>query len=88
LRRTDESGYNRHGHMDAPAEDNDYAFVDYSMNNVSAQQDGDILVAVFTLDAKMSENGRFVTSEPRPSLVTFVRVDVEWKLASDAFFSR
>jgi hypothetical protein len=74
--------------MDALAEDSDYAFVDYSMNNVSALQDGDILVAVFTLDAEISENSRFVTSEPRPSLVTFVRVDLEWKLASDALFSR
>jgi ketosteroid isomerase-like protein len=87
LRRTDGSGYSRQGYMDALAEDSDYAFVDYSINNVSAQQDGDILVAVFTLDAKISENGRSVTSEPRPSLVTFVRVDGEWKLASDAFYS-
>ena len=77
MRRTDGSGSSRQGFMDALADDSDYAFVDYSINNVSAQQDGDI-----------EEDGSSVISEPHPSLVTLVRVDGEWELASDAFFSR
>ena len=77
LRRTDGSGSSRQGFMDALADDSDYAFVDYSINNVSAQQNGDI-----------EEDGSSVISEPHPSLVTLVRVDGEWELASDAFFSR
>ena len=61
--------------------------MDYTISDVSAKQDGDILVATFTLEAEILEGGRSVTSVPSPSLVTFVRVDGEWKLASDAFYS-
>ena len=87
LRRTDGSGYNREGYVNALAEGSDYELIDYTISDITAQQDGDILVAMFTLDAEILENGRSVISEPSPSLVTFVRVDGEWKLASDAFFS-
>lgn len=88
LRRSDGSGYDRQGYVDALAEGSDYELVTYAITDVTAQQDGDILVAEFTLDADIEENGRSVLSVPSPSLVTFVRVDGEWKLASDAFFSR
>lgn len=87
LRRTDGSGYTRQGYIDALAEDSGYDLVEYTISDITAQQDGDILVAMFTLDAEIIENGKSVTSEPSPSLVTFVRIDGEWKLASDAFFS-
>jgi hypothetical protein len=87
LLRTDGSGYNREGYVNALAEGSDYELIDYTISDITAQQDGDILVAMFTLDAEILENGRSVISEPSPSLVTFVRVDGEWKLASDAFFS-
>ena len=87
LRRTDGSGYNRAGYVNALAEGSDYELIDYTISDITAQLDGDILVAMFTLDAEILENGRSVISEPSPSLVTFVRVDGEWKLASDAFFS-
>jgi hypothetical protein len=88
LRRADGSGYDREGYINALAQDSDYELVDYSVTDVTAQQDGDILVAMFTLQGDIEEGGRPVISEPSPSLVTFVRVDGEWKLASDAFFSR
>jgi Domain of unknown function (DUF4440) len=88
LRRSDGSGYDREGYINALAQDSDYELVDYSISDITAQQDGDILVAVFTLQGDIEEGGRSVISEPSPSLVTFVRVDGEWKLASDAFFSR
>ena len=88
LRRADGSGYDREGYINALAQDSDYELVDYSISDITAQQDGDILVAMFTLQGDIEEGGRSVISEPSPSLVTFVRVDGEWKLASDAFFSR
>ena len=88
LRRTDGTGYDRQGYIDALAEGSDYELVDYTISDVSAKQDGDILVATFTLQGDIEEGGRSVISEPSPSLVTFVRVDGEWKLASDAFFSQ
>ena len=88
LRRSDGSGYDRKGYMDALKEGSNYELVTYQITDITAQQDGDILVAMFTLDADIEENGKSVLSEPSPSLVTFVRVDGEWKLASDAFFSR
>ena len=88
LRRSDGSGYDRQGYMDALKEGSNYELVDYQITDITAQQDGDILVAMFTLDADIQENGRSVLSVPSPSLVTFVRVDGEWKLASDAFFSK
>ena len=87
LRRTDGTGYDRQGYIDALAEGSDYELVDYAISDVSAKQAGDILVATFTLEAEILEGGRPVTSVPSPSLVTFVRVDGEWKLASDAFYS-
>ncbi len=87
LRRTDGTGYDRQGYIDALAEGSDYELVDYTISDVQAKQDGDILVATFTLEAEILEGGRSVTSAPSPSLVTFVRVDGEWKLASDAFYS-
>lgn len=87
LRRSDGSGYDRAGYVSALAEGSDYELVDYEITDITAQQDGDILVAMFTLDADIQENGRSVLSEPSPSLVTFVRVGDQWKLASDAFFS-
>lgn len=87
LRRTDGSGYTREGYINALAKDSGYDLVDYTISDITAQQAGDILVAVFTLDAEIIENGKSVISEPSPSLVTFVRVNGEWKLASDAFFS-
>ena len=40
---------------------------------------------MFTLDADVQEDGEPVITEPSPSLVT---LDGEWKLASDAFFSK
>ena len=88
LRRADGSGYDREGYINALAQDSDYELVDYSISDITAQQDGDILVAMFTLQGDIEEGDRSVISEPSPSLVTFVRVDGEWKLASDAFFSR
>lgn len=88
LRRADGSGYDREGYLNALAQGSDYELVDYSISDVTAQQDGDILVATFTLQGDIEEGGRSVISEPSPSLVTFVRVDGEWKLASDAFFSQ
>jgi ketosteroid isomerase-like protein len=88
LRRSDGTGYDRDGYVKALAQDSDYELVDYSISDITAQQDGDILVAMFTLQGDIEESGRSVISEPSPSLVTFVRVDGEWKLASDAFFSR
>jgi hypothetical protein len=88
LRRSDGSGYDREGYINALAQDSDYELVDYSISDITAQQDGDILVAMFTLQGDIEEGGRSVISEPSPSLATFVRVDGEWKLASDAFFSR
>ena len=87
LRRTDGTGYDRQGYIDALAEGSDYELVDYTISDVQAKQDGDILVATFTLEAEILEGGRSVTSAPSPSLVTFVRVGGEWKLASDAFYS-
>ena len=87
LRRSDGSGYDRDGYVNALAEGSNYKLVDYKITDITAKQDGDILVATFTLDADIQENGRSVISEPSPSLVTFVRVGDEWKLASDAFFS-
>ena len=77
LRRTDGTGYDRQGYIDALAEGSDYELVDYTISDVSAKQDGDILVATFTLEAEILEGGRSVTSAPSPSLVTFVRVDGE-----------
>lgn len=88
LRRTDGTGYDRQGYVDALADGSNYELVDYELTDITARQDGDILVATFTLDADIEENGQSVLTEPSPSLVTFVRVDGEWKIASDAFFSR
>jgi hypothetical protein len=88
LRRADGTGYDREGYVNALAQGSDYELVDYNISDVTAQQDGDILVATFTLQGNIEEGGRSVISEPSPSLVTFVRVDGEWKLASDAFFSQ
>ena len=88
LRRTNGSGYDREGYVAALAEGSAYDLVSYKLSDITARQDGDILVAMFTLDADIEEDGQPVISEPSPSLVTFVRVDGEWKLASDAFFSK
>ena len=77
LRRSDGSGYDRQGYIDALAQGSDYELVNYKITDVEARQDGDILV-----------DGKPVTSQPSPSLVTFVRVGGQWKLASDAFFSK
>ena len=88
LRRADGSGYDREGYVSALAQGSNYELVDYSISDITAQQDGDILVATFTLQGDIEEDGRPVISVPSPSLVTFVRVDGEWKLASDAFFSQ
>lgn len=87
LRRSDGTGFTREGYVNALAQGSDYELVDYTITNVTAQQDGDILVATFTLEGEIIEDGRSVISEPSPSLVTFVRVDGQWKLASDAFFN-
>ena len=88
LRRADGTGYDRQGYIDALAQGSDYELVNYKITDVKARQDGDILVASFLLEAEILENGKPVTSQPSPSLVTFVRVDGQWKLASDAFFSK
>lgn len=88
LRRTDGSGYDRDGYIKALGEGSDYKLGDFEVSDVKARMDGDILVATFTLDAAVQENGRSVISDPTQSLVTFVKVDGEWKLASDAFFTR
>lgn len=88
LRRADGTGYDRQGYIDALAQDSSYELVNYKVTDVNAKQDGDILVASFLLEAEILENGKPVTSEPSSSLVTFVRVDGQWKLASDAFFSK
>jgi hypothetical protein len=88
LRRTNGSGYDREGYIAALADGSGYDLVTYELSDITAKQDGDILVAMFTLDADIEEDGQSVISEPSPSLVTFVRVDGEWKLASDAFFSK
>lgn len=88
LRRADGTGYDRQGYIDALAQDSNYELVNYKVTDVKAKQDGDILVASFLLEAEILENGKPVTSQPSPSLVTFVRVDGQWKLASDAFFSK
>lgn len=88
LRRADGTGYDRQGYIDALAQDSNYELVNYKVTDVKAKQDGDILVASFLLEAEILENGKPVTSEPSSSLVTFVRVDGQWKLASDAFFSK
>lgn len=87
LRRSDGSGYDRQGYIDALAADSDYELVDYDITDISAKLDGDILVATFTLNAEILEGGRSVISKPTTSLVTFVRVGDTWKLASDAFFT-
>ena len=88
LRRSDGTGYDRQGYIDALAEGSNYDLVNYKITDVKAKQDGDILVASFLLEANILVDGKPVTSEPSPSLVTFVRVDGQWKLASDAFFSK
>ncbi|MGI9197805.1 MAG: nuclear transport factor 2 family protein [Candidatus Nanopelagicales bacterium] len=88
LRRTDGSGYDRDGYLAALAQDSPYELVSYKITDIQAKQDGDILVATFLLDAEIQENGKPVTSEPSTSLVTFVRQDGQWKLASDAFYSK
>ena len=88
LRRADGTGYDRQGYIDALAQDSSYELVNYKVTDVKAKQDGDILVASFLLEANILVDGKPVTSEPSPSLVTFVRVDGQWKLASDAFFSK
>ena len=88
LRRSDGTGYDRQGYIDALAQGSPYELVNYTITDVQARQDGDILVASFVLEAQIMENGKPVTSAPSPSLVTFVRVDGQWKLASDAFFSK
>lgn len=88
LRRSDGTGYDRQGYVDALAAGSDYELVSYEISDVEATQDGDILVATFTLTADIQEQGKSVISVPSPSLVTFVRVDGQWKLASDAFFSQ
>ena len=88
LRRANGSGYDRQGYLDALSEGSDYNLVSYKITEVRAKQDGDVLVASFLLEAQILEGGRPVTSKPSYSLVTFVRIDGEWKLASDAFFSQ
>ena len=88
LRRTDGSGFTRQGFLDAIAEGSDYELVDFELSDITAQLDGDILVTTFTQDDDIIENGKSVVSEPSPSLVTFVRVDGQWKVASEAFFSK
>ena len=55
LRRSDGSGYDRQGYLDALAQGSDYELVDYSITDISARQDGDILVATFTLNADIQE---------------------------------
>ena len=87
LRRTDGSGYTREGFMNALAEGSDYELVGYKVTDVTAQQDGDILVTTFIEDVDVIEKGKSVVSQPSPALVTFVRVDGKWKVASEAFFS-
>ena len=87
LRRTDGSGYTREGFMNALAEGSDYELVGYKVTDVTAQQDGDILVTTFIEDVEVIEKGKSVVSQPSPALVTFVRVDGKWKVASEAFFS-
>ena len=72
LRRTDGTGYTREGFIDALAEGSDYELVGYKVTDVTAQQDGDILVTTFTEDVDAIENGTSVTSEPSPALVSFV----------------
>ena len=88
LRRSDGSGYDRQGYVDALAAGSTYELVDYTVTDVRAKRDGDVLVATFLLEAEILENGKPVMSEPSSSLVTFVRVNGQWKLASDAFFSK
>ena len=88
LRRSDGTGYDRQGYIDALAEGSNYELVDFEVTDVTAKRDGDILVVLFTLSAEILEDGRSVLSEPSPSLVTFVKVGDEWKLAADAFFSK
>ena len=88
LRRSDGTGYDRQGYIDALAQGSDYELVNYKITDVKAKQDGNILVASFVLEADILVDGKPVTSEPSPSLVTFVQVDGQWKLASDAFFSK
>ena len=88
LRRTDGSGYDREGFLEAIGDDSDYELVSYKIKDLQAKRDGDILVATFVLDGMVMENGKPVMSQPSTSLVTFVRVDDQWKLASDAFFSK
>ena len=88
LRRSDGSGYDRQGYIDALAEGSNYELVDFEVTDVTAKRDGDILVVLFTLSAEILEDGHSVLSEPSPSLVTFVKVGDEWKLAADAFFSK
>ena len=82
------SGYDRQGYIDELAQGSDYELVNYKITDGEAKQDGGILVASFVLEADILVDGKPVTSQPSPSLVTFVRVDGQWKLASDAFFSK
>ena len=88
LRRTDGSGYDREGFVKALGDDSDYKLESYEIKDLQAKRDGDVLVATFVLDGVVMDNGKPVMSQPSTSLVTFVRVDGQWKLASDAFFSK
>lgn len=51
LRRTNGSGYDREGYVAALADGSDYEPVSYDLIDITAKQDGDILVATLTLDA-------------------------------------
>jgi hypothetical protein len=69
-----------------PAKGSNYELVDFKLSDITAQLDGDILVTTFTQDDDIIENGKSVVSEPSPSLVTFVRVDGQWKVACRSIF--
>lgn len=88
LRRTDGSGYDKQGYVDAIGDDTDYELVSYEVRDITARRSGPVLVAEFTLEGEIQEGGQLVTAEPSPSLVTFVEVEGKWQLASDAFFSQ
>ena len=69
--------------LDDPAA---YDLTGFTISDMQARQDGDVLVATYNVDMQLTRDGKAFPQGPTPFLVSFVERDGTWLLVSEANF--
>ena len=69
--------------LDDPAA---YDLTGFTMSDMQARRDGDVLVATYNVDMQLTRDGKAFPQGPTPFLSSFVERDGTWLLVSEANF--